>query len=1223
MKKFLLQIALFLLGGAWFAESRAAWDVTSNPYPITKPEGIENGGYYYFRNVCSSDAALKVLGADFSYEAAEVSGKHVFKAVFGDTNPLTGTPFVYFQNVESGKWFSGTNSGWTIDNMEESVPLTLGRASETTSLEWLNLDGNYTVSEWIAQGGDEALDDAEIFPNEGKTPVWKWRTAQWNEEDGDAITLGMYQDDYTTGDVEKILFIRHIWGWDSYPSCSCTTGGTGTNPWYAYKAVYVNDPIGDLESLVNQYKNEDLQYMYRGGTDPGCIDQKLVDNFFSLYQKVQDTLTIENFDKLTDEIAQKLLDNLKAARQAMDDAEVVPMREGYFYIPNGYWLFEKNQSYTVLKADGTTERVGKTKAMYDVASSSGIPRWSNFYVERKNGDGATVALDLPRDRYYMFRITKVNGGDDLWHIQNVKTGRYLNDGSSPTTQQPENNLEITYNGSGVFVMRPEGGGSYDYIHAQSHSSGAGSSGALTSWSIGLPSASTWKFYEITDAALLDSIKNELNQNVLEAYLKNTLETATDKYQEGFKPYLTSETQLASNAVDPSEGSLAELLDRDTATFFHSSYHSDVSPAEHHYLQTTLPRAVDKVGISWYKRIQNNDNRPTKITVMGSNDGRSWSEAAVLPAEGDTLPWGGVTPEYKGEVTFNAAYKFLRFVVTETTTGKGYKRSAATPDSTSGMNGGYPFFTFSEFQLYEGLNADGTFRYQSSSMAYREDMKPAYAALETAIALAQAKVGQATQSDIDALQAAIDAFDAVYPDTTLLDAAIERAETYYAEASLNMGNNALGTYNDEAVHAALKTAVEQARDGYDKATVTRAEIDRRTADVNKAIDAFLADINMPVADTWYFIVSRYNGTDREEDAIPTDQCIYAGGKSIGNGIKWGGTVYETGNYDPVYLWRFLVLTDTTYAVQNLGTGYYLGASRGTSEQYQLSDTVVPFKIAYIAGEQLSLQDASLSDDDRYRFIHADAGHDIVTWSGVKDSPSAWTFQEVSADEFYIQRSLPMNGMDVFCFPYVTAASGSVTDVNYTSLPVYTLAGAVRNGAGEVTELTLNPMDIPAGGIPAGTPYILVTPDEDQTGDGQVIVDFSIDLNGTVSTETSPVNGMVGLLTTKTASAGCGYFRGDDHELTVITGTTSISSQSGYIDPRLITEDIPATEGSITVKIAGDGVLNQIKDAIREANALVTVTTIDGLTIRRGVKASEALKGLPAGIYIVGGKKISVK
>ena len=53
-----------------------------------------------------------------------------------------------------------------------------------------------------------------------------------------------------------------------------------------------------------------------------------------------------------------------------------------------------------------------------------------------------------------------------------------------------------------------------------------------------------------------------------------------------------------------------------------------------------------------------------------------------------------------------------------------------------------------------------------------------------------------------------------------------------------------------------------------------------------------------------------------------------------------------------------------------------------------------------------------------------------------------------------------------------------------------------------------------------------------------------------------------------------------------------------------------------------------DEITEANvvklpAVINVYSINGQLVRKNVKTVNALKGLPAGIYVVGGKKFIVK
>lgn len=1221
MRRILLQLALFLVFGGWCATASAAWDLT-NVVPINKPSGLKDGMYVYFRGQCNASSANMVLGADFSYANSDVNSKHIFKLVDAGKS-VNGKQMFYMQNHDNKKWFSGTVSGWTIENMEESTPLAIAEASLFTFMEMkvpddVETNKSFTVAEWVAAGGDEYLTDEEIFANSTKIEVWKWRPSQLNAENGDALVLATFADDFKMSDeMTGFKSISNVWGSAfGYTSAWFNEGKTAINPWYAYEATYVDDPIGDLESLIAIYKADNHQYIYRGGTDPGCVDAAIYDAFA---EKYQEAINFVEGDP-TEPGAATLYDELKARRDALDKAPRVALTEGYYYIASANWLFEEKQKFTITGEDGETVEVGKTKAMYDRANDA--PAWADLY-KQVTADGAEAVV-AKKERAYIFRITKSEKDPAYWAIQNALTGRFMDgcDASNNAVKSVllvDNPLEIQKviaPNDGAYGIRRKGGGAQSYYHTQNHSNGAGTASTLTGWSIGTNGGSTWRFVAINDQLLIDSITAELKQQAFESALQNEINIAQTNVDKGYLPLLTSVDQLSANATQSSEGSLANLVDKNTATYYHSAYSGD-APEEDHYLQVALPEAVNKAAIYWYKRTQNSNNRPTKMTIMGLNSGGEWTEAATLPLEGDTLPWGTKTPEYKIELALaGGPYTALRLVVNETTSSAGVINAA--------MYKGHPFFTMSELGVFNGMDAEGNFIYRASSLAYRDDMRAPFETLSAALAVAKAKLGEATQEDIDAMKAANEAFEVIYPDTTILDAVITKAKAYYEEAIYSSGDeNMLGAYNTPSVYEALDKTVTGAEAGYDKATVTRAYIDEQTAFIQQAIDAFVADINMPKMDTWYYIVSKYNGVDRP-DNDPQGKLIYAGGKNKASGIKWGGDVSSNGESDATYVWRFLDMGNNTFAVQNLGTGYYMGANRGTSSQYLLSDTAVAFKFAYVAGEQLSLDDANYNPEQKtYRFIHADASNNIVTWSAAMDSPSSWTFEAVDFDNFQAQLKVAAGGMNIYTFPFATAAEGAISTIMGDEVKVYTIANVTADEEGMISQITLNPMDIPVGGIPAGTPFIIAHDDEDMDGEGNAIIDLSIDINAALTQYAISVNGLVGLLDKDTIKVdGMGYFAGDVQEIAKVKKNAVINAQLGYINPKLIT-NVAAVDGSIVIGIKDGGTLDNIQEAIKDANALVNVTDLSGVTIRRNVKKANALKGLSKGVYIVDGKKVSVK
>ena len=143
------------------------------------------------------------------------------------------------------------------------------------------------------------------------------------------------------------------------------------------------------------------------------------------------------------------------------------------------------------------------------------------------------------------------------------------------------------------------------------------------------------------------------------------------------------TNYVSNAKSSAEGSYEALLDGDYATYFHGAYGSQSVPDEDQYLQAKLSSAVDAIYFYYKKRSQNNANRPTSITIYGSNDGSSFTEITTINSG---LPTDAAVLDYtSGKISLGASYQYLRFTVTSTNTGAAHSN-------------GHVFFTFSEFYI---------------------------------------------------------------------------------------------------------------------------------------------------------------------------------------------------------------------------------------------------------------------------------------------------------------------------------------------------------------------------------------------------------------------------------------------------------------------------------------------------------------------------------------------
>ena len=204
--------------------------------------------------------------------------------------------------------------------------------------------------------------------------------------------------------------------------------------------------------------------------------------------------------------------------------------------------------------------------------------------------------------------------------------------------------------------------------------------------------------------------------------------------------ITDASQLSSNAVEPTEGSLAELIDNNITTYFHSTWSQNNATGAKHYLQVDLNDAYKQIALKYSKRQVNEDNgSPVILHIYATNtpeDENSWTDFGTQTCAYD-YDFGntGLLPLNFGDT----AYRHIRLTVEETT-------------GNSQTNGNL-FFYWSELHAYtrasktEGLSeATRTALITSMQQAKAElDAKWAtdatYEALETAYNAAKNEVGE--------------------------------------------------------------------------------------------------------------------------------------------------------------------------------------------------------------------------------------------------------------------------------------------------------------------------------------------------------------------------------------------------------------------------------------------------------------------------------------------------
>ena len=306
------------------------------------------------------------------------------------------------------------------------------------------------------------------------------------------------------------------------------------------------------------------------------------------------------------------------------------------------------------------------------------------------------------------------------------------------------------------------------------------------------------------------------------------------------------------------------------------------------------------------------------------------------------------------------------------------------------------------------------------------------------------------------------------------------------------------------------------------------------------------------------------------------------------------------------------------IQGIGTAVaalYAGETRG--------DAITSTTLAYgsVTFNQSSEQEIRLG-------IKIEEGN-LANWCGLNDMKLYKVHQEVidlsldEADATYevaegtvanvtLTRTLKADAWNTFCVPFdMTAeqlAANGITDVR--KLETATVEGE---------NVTLNFSESNLNAVEAGVPYLVKI---DASYDGTINVE-----NVLVSAaEPTTVSVEGGVSMTGNYAAGFvpqyAYFINDN--------AFYYADEANYVSLKGFRAYIQLNNGvqnANRLMINLDGEVTGIEDVLgeeaAEADKLVNVVSLDGMTVKAGVKKSEALDGLQKGIYIVDGKKYVVK
>lgn len=991
-----------------------------------------------------------------------------------------------------------------------------------------------------------------------------------------------------------------------------------TNMW----EIWTVENTKGLEKLNNYldmyFPSPDLSFDFPAGNSPGFYQSEVVAEAQVLVDKAND---VSNGDiTMSDAEIDELCAQLKAAYEKLQESKI-PLSAGYYFIYNvaGRYLYGADQ--------------GNTSFLYsNSANTYQIPE--------------TLTAD---DVKYIWKVTPAEEGENAYLVENVLKGLVISgqeascsgtDNGMGFTLAKTGSVKITDNGenqapSFIFSTTASTKNGMKQFHAKFNDN------PVMAWNANASENNCMHFVTVTEeefnAVIEQAMQQQRNEKLSSVYSKvmsNVMEGTSyvwdgekdaDFTHEGALVSPTGDeatSHVFSRAKEESEGTYEALLDGDFSTYFHTNWHSAFTPsmANFHDVCFELDEAVSGIVTAKIaKRLTGNDY-PTKFAVFGTNevdkanpDAADWTLEGVANISWDTpILVDGEESErqnYVGYASFNLSqeYKYVRLAAIATIFNE------TRPMTDRG------YFAISELNLWKG----GKFDEVNSTIGMVS--KPTMDALNAALAKAKEEIAAGTASDatIAELEAAYAQFVLEFPVPALIGEAADAAEAV-ANAAANNGlvGDDLGMY-PQAEYDALVAAIQAARD-YDTLNKTAAEINAQVDAVNAAVAVFKASLKLPEAGKYYVWRGKgekyLNGQEAQgwnslnalvyspSNALSTNLAFTRpeGAAELLDVAELADTVDAAENLK--YLWMVEKAEAGKIVLRNVGTGMYVGRADGEMGQ---SKEPVEINVLSARAGQFVLE---VREGTHFNFY---GGGAVGAWADASDQNAFVAFEEVSLSA--------LGNTSSFYWPVEAGKLQILTlpvsvDVAWDGT-AYGVAGVTVDN-----QLALVEMDE----IPAGTPFVFAANTEltaPAYGAAFNILfedDVTLDNGGSLIYALEPVavEGLTGTLCEPdTVAKGFAYFNGGK---IAATNETRIGVNSGYVGVAGVQMPIVEADMADETVDLGKIDLTDINNAtVVVLPSVVNVYSINGQLVRKNVKTLNATKGLPAGIYVVGGQKLIVK
>lgn len=1044
-----------------------------------------------------------------------------------------------------------------------------------------------------------------------------------NSDDPRAFTTGGNQDfsrvgfvlatDHRAENGVKVQYLGHY----TEPFYSIYED---TNYWLIFS---VFQPTGKekLLAYTTAYygtDNADPALNYPAGTTPGYFKAGLVDAAHAAWQEAYDILQVEGSYTLTDEETNVLCDKIENTMTALKAADA------RFPLTAGRYLINDNRD---------------TKLYLNATTVSNKDAWAC--------SAYTVPEELDNSAANYLWDVEIAGQDSIY-LKHLLTGLYVQG-----TMADNNHYALGKEPVALKLSAPTAGNRATFWITPKGNERActNPAGWMLSWTDVNDAGNHFTFTAVdVDDAKIAQWAAEAKQKALNTQLTEAYDAANVLFNSGYaygNDFSTAGALVTkgwySNAKEASEGTYEALLDNNSTTYFHSNWHEAFTPSleKNHYLAAALDKPVTgEIGIKVGKRMTGNDF-PLQFAVYGA---AALDTATVDGVFQDNTEWKhlgnadiyysdslGTIAKGVGLATINieGSYNCLKLAAIKTT----FNMSAPNP------NRGY--FAISELNVWEAADITKTLTPEYAEL--KQTSPKVYANLEAqlAAALKEIEAEKATKAQLEALNAAVEDFNNNLPNPSRVTNAYNTAKAFLDAANTNnMIGTELAQYSQETADALQTTLAKY--ETFDK--IDLASINAAVNDINAAFNAFKGSVRLPEAGKYYTIKSASTKVVAEADKNAQgyqgaiyNAIVYSTGNNKSNSLSDANSAvrFTFANHssdvtpdgetsldammsmlsdsislkdDASYVWKAETAQDGKMVLRNLATGMYLTGANGKLYQSTeptpiLGEGVKPNVFRFNLG-------ADAKGVTQYMNTKGATGT-VVPWKDPADENSYWQFNEL-ADDDYTTECFAIKGVTEGQFYACTFPVAITPDGN--AVP-YTVLGV--NEAKD--KLILAEVE---DEVPAGTPVILLADVLTNNGDGTV-GNLTVGCEDLASAEfvfePKVGDGLCGVLCEPVEIAEtCGHLANGK----IVTGAYTVPCNGAYLANAAIT----AEKGKASIDLAkgvGD-TLTGIDDAkVVVLPSVVNVYGINGQLIKKSVKAANATKNLPAGVYVIGGQKVLVK